>query len=88
MPRAEMLSRMSSRELSEWIVYDAIEPFGQMRDELHAGIVASTVANSVRDAKKRPDPYRSEDFMPHYETPELSPEERAVKVASFFGVSE
>lgn len=88
MPRAEMLSQMSSAELTEWRMYARIEPFGQMRDELHAGVVASTVANTSRDPKRRSDPFRPEDFMPHYEAPEMSDEERAAKIAGFFGVTE
>ena len=45
---AELLSRTTSRELSEWMVYYELEPFGEERADLRAGIVASTVANVNR----------------------------------------
>ena len=40
-----------------------LEPFGAERDNLHAGIVASMVANVNRDTKKRPEPFAPHDFL-------------------------
>lgn len=40
-----------------------LEPFGVERDNLHAGIVASMVANVNRDVKKRPEPFAPHDFL-------------------------
>ena len=62
----QLLSEISSRELTEWAAYAQLEPFGDERADLRAGIVASTVANFLRDAKKRRKPYRAGDFMPHF----------------------
>lgn len=45
---AELLSRISSRELSEWQLYDEYDPFGNKRGDLQAAIVASTVYNMLR----------------------------------------
>lgn len=58
----ELLGRISSRELSEWMVYYMLEPFGAERDNLHAGLVAAMVHNVNRDPKrgKAADPA---DFM-------------------------
>ena len=64
---AELLSRVSSRELSEWMVYYEQEPFGEERGDLRAGIVASTVANANRDPKKQKKPFTAQDFMPSFE---------------------
>lgn len=64
---AELLSRISSRELSEWMVYYELEPFGEERADLRAGIVASTVANVNRDPKKQKKPFAAQDFMPKFE---------------------
>lgn len=36
---------MSSEELTYWMAFDSISPFGAERDNYHAGVVASTVAN-------------------------------------------
>jgi hypothetical protein len=46
-----------------------IEPFGEVRGDLRAGIIASVVANVHRDGKKRPQPYSATDFMPFIERP-------------------
>lgn len=64
---AELLARVSSRELSEWLAYSQVEPWGEERADLRAGIVASTVANTARNAKKRRKPFRPEEFMPTFE---------------------
>ena len=62
----ELLARISSRELSEWLAYAGLEPFGPERADLRSGIVAATVANVHRDPKKRRKPYTSADFMPRF----------------------
>lgn len=52
---------MSSAELTEWRAFDRLEPFGDQRADLRAGIVASTVANfSARPPK---DGLKPSDFM-------------------------
>lgn len=62
----ELLARVSSRELAEWAAYYALEPFGDARADLRAGIVASTVANTARDPKKRRQPFQPDEFMPQF----------------------
>ena len=63
----ELLSRVSSRELTEWQAYYGLEPFGEDRNDLRAGIVASTVANVFR--KSGTQPYKAQDFMPQFGKP-------------------
>jgi len=58
----ELLSRMDSRELAEWIAYYSLEPFGNFRTDLVGGIVASTIANCNRTSKSRS--FKPSDFMP------------------------
>jgi len=58
----EMLSRIDSRELAEWMVYDSLEPIGSVRIDLAAGIVASTMANCHRGKNQRV--FSPLDFMP------------------------
>jgi flagellar basal body rod protein FlgC len=41
-----------------------LEPFGEERDDLRSGIVASTIANANRNPKKRRRPFRPKEFMP------------------------
>lgn len=58
---------MSSREFTEWMAYDTLDPIGQERADLRAGIIASTVANTARDEKKHPKPFSADEFMPEFE---------------------
>jgi len=62
----ELLSRVDSRELAEWVAYNSIDPIGNFRSDLQSGIVASTIANVNRG--KNTNPYSPQDFMPILET--------------------
>lgn len=63
----ELLERIDSRELSEWIAYYELEPWGEERADLRAGIVAATVVNSrPRDKRNPGKTYKPEDFMPKF----------------------
>ena len=80
MPVGELLSRISSRELTEWMAFFSLEPWGSEVEDWRAGLIASTIANVNRDPKKRRKPYEPSDFMPRYEAPkaqEQSWEEQA-----------
>lgn len=57
-----MLEEISSSELTEWVAYDGIEPFGQHRADLHAALIACVLANIHRDPKKG-EPYKIQDFV-------------------------
>jgi hypothetical protein len=63
---AELGRRLSAAELTEWMAFYHLEPWGGERSDLQAGIIASTVANVNRDSKKKPEPYRPQDFIPQY----------------------
>lgn len=65
----ELLARMSSRELTEWLAFSQIEPIGDAREDLRAGIIASTIANSFRDTEKQKKPYSPADFMIDWDNP-------------------
>lgn len=60
----ELLAKIDSRELSEWIAYFHLEPWGCEVEDWRAGMIASTIANANRDTKKRSKPFTPEDFMP------------------------
>lgn len=64
---SDLLKRVSSLELAEWMAFYRLEPFGEERDDLRTGIVASTVAETARDTKRRRRPYRPKDFMPQFD---------------------
>ena len=58
----EILARIDSRELAEWMQYYALSPFGDERQDLQAGIIACTIANA-NSAKGKS--FKPEDFMPY-----------------------
>jgi|SRR5688500_10845477 len=70
---------VSSREFIEWMAYYRLEPFGELRSDLRNGITASVIANVNRDKKRKPKPFKAEDFMPdfagQYDARVMSPEE-------------
>jgi hypothetical protein len=72
----DLLSNMSSREFSEWMAYYSIEPFGEDRIDIAAGLIASTLANIHRDPKQRQKPYSVEEFCADYwKEPVVVPDE-------------
>lgn len=67
MTRGELLRRMSSRELSQWMVFYQIEPWGAEANMLGHAITASTIANAHRG--KRGKRYEPKDFIPKFDRP-------------------
>lgn len=45
------------------MAYYAVEPWGEAQAEYRAGLIASTMANTARDEKKRPSPFEASEFM-------------------------
>ena len=74
-----LLAEMSSRQLAEWIAYYQVEPWGEERADLRAGIVASTIAN-VNRSPKRTKPYTPHDFMPRFEKEAETAEEKTQRL--------
>src|SRR5690554_3321002 len=60
----EMLTRMDSRELTEWAAFFALEPWGTETEDWRAGLVSASIANANRDPRDTPQPYQPRDFMP------------------------
>ena len=54
-------SEMSSDEYSSWIQYSEYEPFGDIRNNIHTGMIVSMIANVNRKRGTRP--YSFKDFM-------------------------
>jgi hypothetical protein len=42
----ELLERIDSAELTEWIAFDQLEPFGEARADVRAGVIAAATVNS------------------------------------------
>lgn len=62
-----MLAGMSSRELTEWQLYDLMEGLPDKRDDLRAGTIASIVANTRMGKKSKA--LKPEDFFPSLRPP-------------------
>lgn len=58
----ELLQRTTSRELTEWMLYERVEPFGERGAYLRAGIVAATIVNA--QSGRSGEPAQPDDFMP------------------------
>ena len=63
-----MLSMMPYRVYQDWVTYSELEPFGQERADLRAGIIAATIANCLARRKGKP-AFRIRDFMPKFDRP-------------------
>ena len=61
----ELLARIDSHELSEWLAYYQIEPFGETRADMRAALIAMIMANIYR--KKNQPPFNLGDFMFKFE---------------------
>lgn len=59
-----MLESAPGSQLHEWQSYSRIEPFGEDRADLRAGIVAATTANCHRSSRTKA--FTPEDFMPKW----------------------
>jgi len=64
---------MPHRELREWMEEYGRDPWGTWRDNAHAALICSLIANAFRDSKARPVTY--EDFM--FLDPETAEKRRA-----------
>jgi hypothetical protein len=61
-PVRELLSRIGSDEITEWMAFYQLEPFGDMRADIRSGVIACTFANAHRT--QHTPPFTPEDFMP------------------------
>jgi len=79
---AELLARISSKELTEWMVFSQIEPFGADAGYLGHAITASTIANTNRNKGQKP--YEVSEFMPKFEKKKEQSIEQMIQFASIF----
>ena len=74
-----MLERMSSRELTGWMVFYGMEPFGAEAPYIGHAITAATIANVNR--KKGTKAIKPEDMMPKFEKPKQQTTDEMIGVA-------
>ena len=71
--RAELLDRISSQEISEWMAFSTLEPFGYEAEMLGHAVTASTVANvNVPKGKRQ---FKISEFIPKFEDEPQSAEQ-------------
>ena len=63
-------------EFVKWMQFDAVEPFGSQRDNLHAGIVASA---ALAPYSKR-EPPKPHEFMLQLPRPPMSADDMKKKI--------
>ena len=86
MTRAEMLERISSQEISEWMAYSLIEPFGQETQYIGPAITSTVLANVNR--KKGAKAHDITDFMPQFAEPKKEQTvEQQIQIAEMFTVA-
>lgn len=81
---AELLGRISSRELTEWMAFSQLEPFGSDAMFLGHAITASTVANVNREKGQKA--YKAEDFMPNFEGAKKQSVEEMIQIAQMMTI--
>jgi hypothetical protein len=50
------------------------EPIGDRRGDWQAAMIAAQIANANRDTKKRPKPYKPDEFLLEWEMPGAAPQ--------------
>jgi len=61
---ARAQAEISPDEFRSWLAFDRIEPLGGRRADVHAGIIASVVANCNR--AKNGKAFKPEEFIPRW----------------------
>ena len=59
----ELSRALTEQELTEWIAYYNMEPFGEYRADLRSAQICQILANAHRDSSKKPTPFTIRDFM-------------------------
>ena len=57
----DLLARISSAEVTEWMAFDAIDPFGEPRADLRTGMICAVTAN--HSFAPPTSPRRPSDYM-------------------------
>lgn len=79
----ELLGALDSRELSEWMAFDLVDPIGGRRGDIQAAVVASTLANVWRG--KETNAFEIGDFIPDFGV-QLDEKPQQVDMAGLLGM--
>lgn len=65
MPHPRWLGEvLTSADITDWLAYAAVEPFGAPADDVRQGGIAAAVYNVNRDTKKHKNPFSYHDVLP------------------------
>lgn len=84
-PVDHLLKSISARELTEWMAYYEVEPFGEARDDLRMGIICSTIANVNRGKGGRV--FKPEDFIPKFNKPKQQTWQEQLRIVEMLNVA-
>lgn len=76
---ANLLAEVSWQELQEWHAYYKVEPFGEQRADIRAGLICTVIANSAFGRKKGSKAYQIKDFLLFQDTEHSSPKKQSVE---------
>jgi hypothetical protein len=62
-----LLSQLDSKQISEWMAFYQVEPFGEERADLRSAIIACVTANAWRGKNQKP--FEVSDFLPKFDPP-------------------
>lgn len=63
-PYSRLAEEISSAELSLYMAYDRIDPFGEHRADIRNAQLLQQTAEMHRNREKDPEPYLIDDFIP------------------------
>lgn len=80
-----LMEVMPADEFFEWMIMEQIEPFGDKRGDIQAGLIAQVIANVHRDSRRHPEPYELSDFLPKFvdDPPKLKPRQSVEEQLAF-----
>ena len=61
-----MLSEMTPQQFIDWRAYSFMEPFADVRSDVHAAMIVKALWDINRDTKKHPAAFKLADFMPQF----------------------
>ena len=78
---SELLNRISAQELTEWMAYDKVEPFGPAREDFRAGMITAPLINlwTAKGATKA----KAVDWIVNTDPTEQQQSDEAMKMLLF-----
>jgi hypothetical protein len=80
-----MLENMTSFQLTEWMQFACLEPFGEWRDDFRAGQICSMIYNTHIDEKTKATSARDFMLCMSKKPKKVSPEELRKKIIEALG---